>query len=72
MRREGIHTILGRALFKKQTYNDMINTQNMMINAYTADPVKKNFLITPVSARFGLVKHKETYFMKITIKNEDV
>lgn len=43
-----------------------------MINSYTADPVKKNFLITPVSARFGLVKQGETYFMKISIKNEDI
>lgn len=72
MRKEGIHTILSRALFKKQSYNDMIGTQNMMISSYTADPFKRNLMVTPVSARFGLVKSGEIYNLKITIKNEDV
>lgn len=71
MRREGTHTILYKALMKKQTYRDMIDTQNMMITAFTADPLKRNLQIIPASVRFGVLKEGDVYEMQIVIKNED-
>ncbi|CAG9328564.1 unnamed protein product [Blepharisma stoltei] len=71
MRREGTHTILYKALMKKQSYREMIDTQNMMITAFTADPLKRNLQVIPASVRFGVVKDGEVYEMQIVIKNED-
>ena len=57
MRREGTHNVLYRALLKKQSYKEMIESQNMMIS--------------PASLRFGLIKIGEIYEMNILLKNED-
>ena len=49
----------------------MINTQNMMISAYTSDPLKRSIQIIPASLRFGVIKIQEAYEMNILLKNED-
>ena len=71
MRREGTHSVLYRALMKKQSYKEMIETQNMMISAYTSDPLKRSLQVIPASLRFGVIKSAETYEMSILLKNED-
>ena len=71
MRREGTHNVLYRALLKKQSYKEMIESQNMMISAYTSDPLKRSLQIIPASLRFGLIKIGEIYEMNILLKNED-
>ena len=71
MRREGTHSVLYRALMKKQSYKEMIDTQNMMISAYTSDPLKRSLQVIPASLRFGLVRVGEVYEMSVLLKNED-
>jgi hypothetical protein len=71
MRREGTHSVLYRALLKKQSYKEMIETQNMMISAYTSDPLTRSLQIIPSSLRFGVVRVSDTYEMSVLLKNED-
>lgn len=71
MRREGTHSVLHKALMKKQSYKEMIDTQNMMISAYTNDPLKRSLQIIPASLRYGVVKAGEVYEMTVLLKNED-
>ena len=71
MRREGTHNVLYKALMKKQSYKEMIETQNMMISAYTTDPLKRSLQVIPACLRFGVVKVNEVYEMQILLKNED-
>ena len=71
MRREGTHNVLYKALMKKQSYKEMIETQNMMISAYTTDPLKRSLQIIPACLRFGLIKMSESYEMQVLLKNED-
>ena len=71
MRREGTHNVLYKALMKKQSYKEMIETQNMMISAYTTDPLKRSLQVIPACLRFGVVKVSEIYEMQILLKNED-
>ena len=71
MRREGTHSVLYRALMKKQSYQEMIETQNMMVSAYTSDPLKRSLQVLPASLRFGVVRVGEVYEMTLMLKNED-
>ena len=71
MRKEGTHNVLYKALLKKQNYKEMIETQNMMISAYTSDPLKRSLLLMPASIRFGVLKVGEHYQMSLVVKNED-
>lgn len=72
VRREGAHSILSKAIWKKQSYEQMMETQNMMINAFTTDPLKKSLMIIPGAVRFGVLPIGETFEMNLFIKNEDV
>jgi hypothetical protein len=72
IRRDGAHSILSKALWKKQSYEQMMETQNMMISAFTSDPLKKSLMVIPAAIRFGVLPVGETFEMNLFIKNEDV
>lgn len=71
IRREGIHQIMNKAFLKKQNTEQMMNTQNTMVSAVLNDPLQRNLLIFPASARFGTVQLGGRFEMPLAIKNED-
>lgn len=69
MRREGVHTTIGRAIAKKMTVEEVENQQNAMINSKLQDPLTRSLSIAPENLRFGVLKEGGVYTMTCKVQN---
>lgn len=72
LRNTGSHTALQKTMDKKNSLDEVEGRKNLMITADLNDNLKKNILVTPISARFGVLKIGCIYELNITVKNEDI
>ncbi|KRX02221.1 hypothetical protein PPERSA_04843 [Pseudocohnilembus persalinus] len=72
LRQTGSHTALAKTLDKKYNLDDVENKKNLMITADLNDKLRRDLLITPISARFGVLKIGGQYQITINVKNEDL
>jgi hypothetical protein len=69
MRREGVHTTIGRAIAKKMTVEEVESQQNAMINSKLQDPLSRSLSIAPENMRFGVLKEGGVYTMVCKVQN---
>ena len=69
MRREGVHTTIGRAIAKKMTVEEVESQQNAMINSKLQDPLTRSLSISPENLRFGVLKEGGVYTMTCKVQN---
>ena len=69
MRREGVHTTIGRAIAKKMTVEEVETQQNAMINSKLQDPLTRSLSILPENMRFGVLKEGGVYSMTCKVQN---
>ena len=72
LRNEGLHHTLMRSIDMASAVEDQAEKKNLMIYADLNDKLRRDILINPVEANFGVVRENATYELKIDIKNEDV